>query len=748
MRKKYIKSAISVLLCLSFLLSGCGKEEKIPKLIPPAISNESYRPVEYGSVSQLEIEMADVMPKEYCAFFTSAAKVDEICVDIGQHVEKGTILAKMDIEELSKTLQDYQASLSEENANFEDRKRILFLQTQETNLKRQAALNLGDTDTVTECDKQLSLLQENDRYETMMHNHNVAMYGKRIKDIQKELDGGQLIATHDGYVTYVKNVAESENAEAYETIVTVSDYEELHLELSKDISDALYQERMAKKYDYIYTIIGDGKKELTPVSYTNEELIAMESVKLYPRISFELDGMKGKVRMGDKVPVYFTTKETEHVLRVGTDSIYTEGNETFVYVKNGESREKRTIETGSQGEFYAEVLNGLSEGELVYASSNSMTPENYEEYEVSATTYSPSSNELGMKCFFSYTKTYAYNCNQNAEVRSISCMKDDEVKAGDTLMKLKIKEGSARIVEMENGMKSLSKQKQDVIASYDGQIKEMDERIRMKQEADKQNEVEVSEENPEEPQEERDYDTVETLQCEREILVREKQIALRSLDTAYAGMQRELAQIKKNNNGNGELTICALQDGVVGKVNVYEEQSFEDTQMQLLLLYDSSSKKLTFRSDADYIGVGNVVKVTLNDKTTYELETVGNDGQTDKYCLAYMGEKPYMTHSTNSTMRTFLSVKELPENVDLTNATVDYSCARMQNAVVIPSTYLNVEKKNYNPNQINYFVWKKVGDTLVKQYVQIQENLNTASEICILDGLKPGDKVISEIVEK
>ena len=57
MMKKRIRILTVGLLCLS-MLSGCGKKVyEAPELIEPTIVNESYRPVEYGNIGSISMEL-------------------------------------------------------------------------------------------------------------------------------------------------------------------------------------------------------------------------------------------------------------------------------------------------------------------------------------------------------------------------------------------------------------------------------------------------------------------------------------------------------------------------------------------------------------------------------------------------------------------------------------------------------------------------------------------------------------------
>lgn len=80
------------------------------------------------------------------------------------------------------------------------------------------------------------------------------------------------------------------------------------------------------------------KYTVKPFDYTNAQMLAIQSAELYPRIRLEAEGVTSGIRPGDKVPVYFTKDQKQNVLKIGTDSLYNEGDTYFVYVQNGEKR--------------------------------------------------------------------------------------------------------------------------------------------------------------------------------------------------------------------------------------------------------------------------------------------------------------------------------------------------------------------------------------------------------------------------
>jgi RND family efflux transporter MFP subunit len=78
-----------------------------------------------------------------------------------------------------------------------------------------------------------------------------------------------------------------------------------------------------------------------------------------------------RIRPGMTANVQIPVASAENVVSVPLAAVFTEQNpetqrsERFVYVVNGQTKERRPVEIGVADEFYAEVLSGLSDGETV-----------------------------------------------------------------------------------------------------------------------------------------------------------------------------------------------------------------------------------------------------------------------------------------------------------------------------------------------------------------------------------------------
>lgn len=476
MRKN--KNRLIWIMLISLLLTGCAKEQDIPELIEPSVNNESFRPVEYGGAAKTEIKMADVVPEEYCHFMKKAAQISEIMVDLGQYVEAGELLAVMDVTEMQEELAAKEKELALQRTLFSYQEKIGREQVKEQKLKKQDYKESGDKKAAADCDTQISILEENERYDTLLYKHRVTMLEEEIADLKEMAAEGTIKAAHAGYVTYVKNLAESDQAEAYENVVIVSDYDSLHLELTEDMSSEFYEINKNAVYDETYALLNGIRCNVKLYTYSNQELVAIQSAGIYPRIRLEVDNLEKNSTPGDKIPVYFESSKKKNILRVGMDSLYSTGNSYFVYVKNGDSKEKREIQIGYRNDLYAEVTEGLQEGEWVFYSSNAIMPEQYEEYTVEKQEYTSAGGNQLSKGNIAYTQIYSYTEAQDAVVSDIYFAKGDTVQKGDRICTLQTKTSSARLKEMQNNMANMIESHKETVKGYDKQMKELEKQIK------------------------------------------------------------------------------------------------------------------------------------------------------------------------------------------------------------------------------------------------------------------------------
>ncbi len=632
MRKK--RRIISIGLIFSLILTGCSGKTEVPELIEPVVNNQSFRPVERGDVGSMVVKLADVVPEEYCHFMKQSTRISEICVDVGQYVEEGTVLAVTDMAEQKETLEQKSAELTLQNTLSANNEKIYQEQLKELNLKKETCKALGDKSGVKEYDTQIAIVKENQRYDQLLAKHNQTVLQEEIAELKEGIEEATLKARHAGYVTYVKDLSETDTVNSMENVVIISDYNELHLELEDNLISDFYRKEISR-YDRIYTEIGGTKYTVKPFDYTNAQMLAIQSAELYPRIRLDAEGVTSSMQPGDKVPVYFTKDQKQNVLKIGTDSLYNEGDTYFVYVQNGEKKEKREIQIGYMNDLYVEVTDGLEEGEWVFYSSEAIMPDAYENYAVEKQVYSMETNETSLRGQIAYTKLYAYTQLEDATVESLNFAEGDTVAKGDLLCVLDLETGSAKLREQQQAISNLkadytkSKKEYDMqIAGLEKQIKQLNKEKAsnsrtMESSAGSKNETEIlhigeMEEEPETTESEAltenkdeqstkqettaedgtgqntesnsgqntgdGEDTengddkepqeavasVEQLICEKNILIYQRDNLTAQYVYDSQILQMEYDKLAEGNDGHGKVEVYANQDGILRNVNIYE----------------------------------------------------------------------------------------------------------------------------------------------------------------------------------
>lgn len=632
MRKK--RRIISIGLIFSLILTGCSGKTEVPELIEPVVNNQSFRPVERGDVGNMVVKLADVVPEEYCHFMKQSTRISEICVDVGQYVEEGTVLAVTDMTEQKETLEQKSAELTLQNTLSANNEKIYQEQLKELNLKKETCKAQGDKSAVKEYDTQIAIAKENQRYDKLLAKHNQTVLQEEIAELKEGIEEGTIKARHAGYVTYVKDLSETDTVNSMENVVIISDYNELHLELEDNLTSDFYRKEISR-YDRIYTEIAGKKYTVKPFDYTNAQMLAIQSAELYPRIRLDAEGVTSSMQPGDKVPVYFTKDQKQNVLKIGTDSLYNEGDTYFVYVQNGEKKEKREIQIGYMNDLYVEVTDGLEEGEWVFYSSEAIMPDAYENYVVENQVYSMETNETGLRGQIAYTKLYAYTQSEAATVESLNFAEGDTVAKGDLLCVLDLETGSAKLIEQQQAISNLKADYTKSKKEYDTQIAGLEKQIKqlnkekasnsrtMESSAGSKNETEIlhigeMEEEPETTESEaltedkdeqstkrdttaedgtgqntesnsgqntgdgedtengddkepqEDAVSAEQLICEKNILIYQRDNLTAQYVYDSQILQMEYDKLAEGNDGHGKVEVYANQDGILRNVNIYE----------------------------------------------------------------------------------------------------------------------------------------------------------------------------------
>lgn len=763
-----IKKLAVLGICVSFLAGGCGKmtESSIPKLEEPVALNEAYRPVEYAAIGSVQVLMATAVPRDYCNYYSANVNISQIYVEPGDTVNPGDELAVCDVDEAKKQLQECKAALAHENETYEISAQISDTQIRlwesqaagqdnnepdqsdgtaddtheadaDTNIDEYAAVTGEFSTEQTEKNEstdedyntQIATEQENQRYDKQLHEYRVQKINEQMASYQQIVDDGMLKAAHSGLVTYTKKLTEGRSAAAYENIVIVSDTDDLVL----DIKDTAINEYKYSDYDNKYVIVDGEKYDVTESQYTSEVLVLSKINNRYPDVCVE-SREKPFLTAGQMYPVYFEKTKADHTLVVGKDSIYKDGDTRYVYVKNNEGgREKRIITTGESDENYTQVIEGLKEGELVYYNSTDQVPTKYSKYTVTRSDFDIAN--YGVQYSRSDAGTITETCDYEGQIVSVNVKQDDTVEKGMLLYVVDTGEGKAAITEAKNAIDSENESYAQKIADYNKQIKDLSE-----------------ENNRQDEKPDTAYDE-QQLKLNLQLLDLQKKLAGADHTYQLSRLQSAYDSISAGNDGKGNISVYAKNDGKVSKVSVKAGDNVEEgadilqitgnsTDVLLVQVKDSNSYKVCTDNIAD---VGERVSLELDGTTIYG-SCIGFAGFGREAQKGYINQDDKGVHITGNTDSGYGNAAfyiKLDNGIpdDLTRASaVKFSYVSFKKVVVVPTSIIHKQVNPMDKDDISYYVWKIDGDSVVKQPV-ILSDYTSGSNTLVLYGIDEGDEI-------
>ena len=765
---------VTCFLAAALLLSGCGGQvvtATVPELLEPMAANAAYRPVEMGTVGETMVLYGTVVPKEYPCFYDTGVQIDRIVVDIGDYVNAGDVIAYVDIDREKEQLEELNLQLENLQQNYElnveiagwEIAQIVYRQITWEDVFGEAMpeervpesdvsgndVSGGDvsgnivsgndaaestpsgneelerkkkefakaaTEFQAQKETDIAVALENLRYDEILHEYRVEKLQESISEKQEIITEGTLRASHSGYVVYVKKLEESTAASAYENIVVLADTDETYIELT-DITINKYAYR---DYEVKYLQLAGENCEVTELSYGVEAEILAKASGRYPNVCLECKEASELV-VGEMYPIFFREKQAEELPIIGLDSLKGEEDAYYVYVKNADGeREKRFITIGESDKYYVQVLDGLKEGELVFYESEARMPAEYMEYVVELSDFHI--DNLSRSYLLADEQAIWYNAECSGTITEFAVKKNDEVEKGDLLYVMRSDAGKAALAAALNDINREN-------TTYEETVKQLDNSL-----------------------------STETDATVREILTLQKELETINHTYRLTQLENTYNDMLKNNDGNGEIRVYAKHSGIISGIVVSENTEVYEGGQILAIRGEANDKLLVqmleMEDERNYpkniAEVGETIFFVAGDNT-YEGVCVGwtahKDINLNKYYVSQTEDGPKISFCTNSGYQFPAFYAELEDETlyqGLPGGKIVFSYVSMEDVIVIPTALLYEEKNAKNPTRTDYYVWRVVGDELVKQYVLINKEYSDVNNTLILSGVEESDVLARE----
>lgn len=325
------------------LLTGCAPkaESEAPELLEPALGTEKTAAAAYGEVYVYDGYSSYVLPKLEELSFSDGGELEEIFVSVGDEVKEGDILAKLKnssdaYEEIEKKLKN-----TRETNKAEARKREIEIEKcklQNIDYERLALVNRQKLEIESLDEKYLQELLNTEK-------------GK--------LSGSRIVAPFDGKIAAIGTVRRGEYIDEDVPFIVIASDEECYV-----YSDYMTQ-KGADLYDSKTALIDGLEYELTYIPYETSEITKLMGEEEDYYSIFKVEGARAEM-VGMQAAISLKKNIRENVLRIPVNALHRENGLCYVYKDVDGAKEAVEIKTGVVGLMYAEVTEGLKEGDVVY----------------------------------------------------------------------------------------------------------------------------------------------------------------------------------------------------------------------------------------------------------------------------------------------------------------------------------------------------------------------------------------------
>ncbi len=747
--KRTIKARISaVLVCVQILslltiMTGCSSNSgDIPALEEPKEAASAYRPVSKRVVGTVEMFYGTVVPMEYPCFTKEGTDLAELCVAVGDYVNEGDVIARevsdSGAEQIT-TLKNEIASLKRERENVQNTSDKTL---EKLDYEKKIEEYLQDNEGIQKKAKEIETETENQRYNLAVIDKKISSKNSELSELQSKSQTAVYTAPVSGYVSFVKDLSQSNHVEAGENIAVIMDMNDLYIEVAGKTIDKYEYTDYKSKWTYI-----NGKKAyIKEREYTNDEVSFAKSVKKNPYIQFTVPGEK--LTPGVDMVLYFMNTDDTEKLAVGNDSVYRENGEEFVYVRsatNTDASEKRKVELGVAGENYTEVVSGLDEGEMVYYRNAAAIPTKYETATAGLADYAEKCETEFINIAYPYSRVYTADYSGKVdEVHIIGAASE-----GDALYKMETNIGKADIEDARGAIKELDNDRERAAKDFEKNKTDLESVISAA------GGINIEDFGTDTDAIRENMYLAERTQCDLDILTYNEEFSKAEYSANKAIFQTRYQDLSNSVNGDGSgYTKFAQEDGNINSLSISNFTRVEKSQYILTEQYRKEEDGFTrFQVIVDSKDPSNPSvnpkigeEITLYTKEkSWTGECLGLNGSSDRYILFTRDGKPHSTFSSpfykHVDYQFYLRIDDEISEEDLEGAKIKFNGKEMKQVIVVPGTSVKTEYDKMAQKD-RYYVWKVENGEIVKEYVTIHETVAPTGKVYVLDGVNVGDKLL------
>lgn len=372
--KRFRGIAMSAAMCFAMagtvMLTGCGKQEtvEVPELIEAVGVDMDKAEVIRMDLSGLVSYAAQIVPSIEEVSFLSSGNIDEMRVAVGDRVKKGQLLATLSgNSERAKQLREEIKNKQEENAdvNRQSRYDIDMLEEGLKELRKQKRAAKQPEEKkqlrrqIVEAEENIKIAEEKLRQQKELQQLELRQKRAELSETQGVVKNSRLYSPISGEIVAATG-GSGYMVQGGNTVFQVANMDAPRLR-TVFISAA----KLAKASRYVAVIGGKEYRVRVEEQEVDRKDAEMGVFPTNTWFDFE-KGEKVDAKVGDSATLNLYTDSVEDALVVPSNAVFGSGQESYVYLVEGDAKTKVPVTTGTKTDAYVQIKTGVKEGDVVY----------------------------------------------------------------------------------------------------------------------------------------------------------------------------------------------------------------------------------------------------------------------------------------------------------------------------------------------------------------------------------------------
>lgn len=358
--KKSIVCILGLLLLSS--MAGCAdRGSAAPDLLEPVGVKLDTAVVERGEIYETTVYKGEVVPYVEALSFAVDGYLGEVSVKIGDTVQKGQVLAKLDNEKLEQQIENLEDEIAHINriGQYSDRLAALDIAIAEEQLDmlRQAG---AAASTCREKELETQQLRLDLKQSQELRKLEIDYKEEKLEKLKEQISSAVITAPISGQVVYIISAEEGKTIKAYTPVIGIADTKRLRI--ATDYIPA----KVIDASNRVYARVLDMDVALTYVPIDSGEYVSEVLTGQQVKSEFIMETDSERIQSGQYAAVMLISSYKEDVLTIPANAVYRDEKGRYVYKVEGDDRIRCNVTVGIMNDAKTEIIEGLQEGDVVY----------------------------------------------------------------------------------------------------------------------------------------------------------------------------------------------------------------------------------------------------------------------------------------------------------------------------------------------------------------------------------------------